>query len=121
MPVLIERPATIPAAGTPPKTIHEYIGRASNGHYTVSVARMESPQGWSEPGQTPEFQEVVLVLRGMVRVEHRAGTIDVREGQAVLCRAGEWVRFSTPEPGGADHLGICIPAFSPHAVRRDAQ
>ncbi len=87
----------------------------------VSVARMTSPQGWVEPGQRPEFEEVTLVLRGMVRVEHEGGTIDVRAGQAVVARPGEWIRYSTPESGGAEYVAVCLPAFSPDTVHRDAE
>ena len=120
MPELIAQPARVEAAGTPPKLIDEFVGRANTGEERVSVARMRSPEGWSEPGQRPEFDEVTVVVAGMVRVEHEGGTLEVREGQAVLTRAGEWIRYSTPESGGAEYLAVCLPAFSPETVHRDA-
>ena len=118
-PTLIGRPATIQAAGNKPKTIEEYAGRVNTGHQAVSVARMISPEGWVEPGQQPEFQEITLVLRGMLRVEYRGGAIDVRAGQAVVAHQGEWIRYSSPEPGGAEYVAICLPAFSSATVHRD--
>src|SRR5262245_12618158 len=121
MPQLIERPAIVEAAGNRPKRIEEYAGRASSGHAGVSVARMQSPPGWREPGQRPEFEEISLVLRGTLRVEHESGCFDVGAGQAVVARPGEWVRYSSPEPGGAEYVAICLPAFSPHTVHRDAE
>jgi len=120
MPRLIEQPTIIRAAGSKPKRIEEYAGRVNTGHSDVSVARMVSPQGWVEPGQRPEFQEVTLVLRGMLRVEHKSGVTDVRQGQAIVTAPGEWVRYSTPEEGGAEYVAVCTPAFSPDTVRRDA-
>ncbi len=120
MPRLIERPSIVTAAGTKPKTIQEFAGRVNSGHAAVSVAHMISPQGWEEPGQRPEFEEITLVLQGMLRVEHERGTIDVRAGQAIVTAPGEWVRYSTPEPGGADYIAVCVPAFSPDTVHRDA-
>ncbi|HEX7239262.1 MAG TPA: hypothetical protein VF263_03270 [Longimicrobiaceae bacterium] len=120
MPRLIGAPAVVEAAGTPPKRIEEYAGRVATGHEGVSVARMRSPQGWEEPGQRPEFEEVTVVLRGMLRVEHEGGALEVREGQAVVTAPGEWVRYSTPEPGGAEYVAVCLPAFSPDTVHRDA-
>ncbi len=119
MPRLIERPTTIAAAGNKPKQIHEFAGRVNSGHGAVSVARMVSPQGWEEPGQTPEFEEITVVLSGMLRVEHAAGAIDVLAGQAVITTPGEWVRYSSPEPGGAEYIAVCVPAFSPDTVHRD--
>ncbi len=119
MPQLIERPAIVEAAGNLPKRIEEYAGRVISGHASVSVARMRSPQGWREPGQRPEFEEISLVLRGTLRVEHEAGCFDVCAGQAVVARPGEWVRYSSPEPGGAEYVAICLPAFSPDTVHRD--
>jgi mannose-6-phosphate isomerase-like protein (cupin superfamily) len=119
MPTLIESPSIIQAAGTNPKRIEEYAGRVNSGHSGVSVARMVSPEGWVEPGQQPEFEEITVVLKGMLRVEHRAGTLDVRSGQAVISRPGEWVRYSTPEAGGAEYVAICLPAFSMESVHRD--
>jgi hypothetical protein len=120
MPRLIDAPSIITAAGTKPKRIEEYVGRVNSGHGSLSVARMTSPAGWEEPGQRPEFEEVTLVLRGMLRVESERGTIEVRGGQAVVTSPGEWVRYSTPEPGGAEYVAICLPAFSPDTVHRDA-
>ncbi len=119
MPRLIEEPAVIEAAGNKPKRIEEYAGRVNSGHEAVSIARMRSPEGWVEPGQTPEFEEITLVLAGMLRVEHRSGALDVRAGQAVACSPGEWVRYSSPEPGGAEYVAVCLPAFSPSTVHRD--
>src|SRR5215510_8812001 len=119
MPRLIEEPSIIQAAGTKPKRIEEYVGRVNSKHSTVSVARMVSPEGWVEPGQTPEFEEITVVLKGMLRVESKDGKLDVRAGQAVVAHAGEWVRYSTPEPEGAEYMAICIPAFSMETVHRD--
>jgi quercetin dioxygenase-like cupin family protein len=119
MPTLIDRPTVIAAAGNKPKTIEEYAGRVNSGHSGVSVARMVSPEGWLEPGQRPEFEEITVVLRGLLRVEHAGGAIEVRAGQAVVAHPGEWVRYSSPEPGGAEYVAICLPAFSPATVHRD--
>jgi len=119
MPTLIEGPSVVPAAGSKPKRIEEYVGRARTGTAEVSIARMRSPRGWVEPGQTPEFDEYTLVLQGALRVESRQGSLDVRAGQAVLVRRGEWVRYSTPEPDGVEYLAVCLPAFSPATVHRD--
>jgi hypothetical protein len=121
MPTLIENPTVIVAAGNKPKRIEEYIGRASSGGEEISVARMVSPAGWREPGQRPEFREVTVVLRGLLRVEHASGVLDVRVGQAIDAHPGEWVRYSTPEPDGAEYVAICFPAFSPETVHRDAE
>lgn len=120
MPRLIEHPTRIEAAGNKPKLIDEYVGRVNTGHSGVSVARMTSPEGWVEPGQRPAFEEITVVLRGLVRVEYEGGTLDVREGQAVVTAPGEWVRYSTPEAGGAAYVAVCLPAFSPDTVHRDA-
>ena len=120
-PELIERPTVIQAAGNKPKTIEEYAGLVNSGHKAVSVARMVSPEGWVEPGQKPEFEEITVVLRGLLRVEHRGGAIEVRAGQAVVSYPGEWIRYSSPEPGGAEYVAICLPAFSPDTVHRDAE
>ena len=120
MPELIQAPSLVEAAGTPPKRIEEYAGRVRSGHLGVSVARMVSPEGWAEPGQRPEFEEITVVLKGMVRVEHEDGAMEVRAGQAVIARPGEWVRYSSPEPGGAEYVAVCIPAFTPDTVHRDA-
>ena len=120
MPKLIEGPTIIQAAGQPPKRIEEYAGRVNSGHSGVSIARMTSPEGWREPGQRPEFEELTGVLRGMVRVEHEGGALDVRAGQAVVSQPGEWIRYSTPESGGAEYIAVCLPAFSPDIVHRDS-
>ena len=119
MPKLIESPTLIQAAGTKPKQIQEFAGRVNSGHESVSVARMVSPEGWVEPGQRPEFEEITVVLRGLLHVEHEGGALDVRAGQAVVTRPGEWVRYSTPEAGGAEYVAVCLPAFSPNTVHRD--
>jgi mannose-6-phosphate isomerase-like protein (cupin superfamily) len=119
MPTLIDAPTIIEAAGNKPKRIEEYAGRVNSGHINVSVARMKSPGGWQEPGQRPEFEEVTVVLSGMLRVEHEQGDLQVRAGQAVVTAPGEWVRYSTPEPDGAEYLAVCLPAFSPQTVHRD--
>ena len=119
MPTFISSPTQIAAAGNKPKIIQEFIGRVNSKTEAVSVARMQSPGGWVEPGQTPEFDEYTVVLKGLLRVEHHGGTLDVRAGQAVLTRRGEWVRYSTPEPDGADYVAVCLPAFSPDTVHRD--
>ncbi|HEY6822264.1 MAG TPA: hypothetical protein VI321_09605 [Burkholderiales bacterium] len=120
MPKLIAQPSIIEAAGTKPKRIEEFVGRVNSGHSSVSVARMVSPHGWQEPGQRPRFEEITVVLRGMLRVEHENGSLDVRAGQAVVTAPGEWVRYSTPEAGGAEYVAVCLPAFSPDTVHRDA-
>jgi quercetin dioxygenase-like cupin family protein len=119
MPQLIESPNIIRAAGNVPKRIEEFVGRVNTGDTKVSIARMQSPAGWHEPGQRPEFDEFTVVLRGLLRVEHESGVIEVREGQAVVARAGEWVRYGTPDPGGAEYVAVCLPAFSPETVHRD--
>jgi len=120
MPRLIERPTRIEAAGLPPKQIEEFIGRVNSAHSTLSIARMTSPGGWQEPGQTPEFGEFSIVLRGTLRVEHNSGTLDVLAGQAVVTEPGEWIRYSTPSAEGAEYIAVCLPAFSPATVHRDA-
>ena len=119
MPDLIEKPTIIASAGNLPKRIAEYVGRVNSDTEAVSIARMESPAGWIEPGQTPEFDEYTVVLRGMLRVETRSATMDVKAGQAIIAHRGEWVRYSTPEPGGAEYIAVCIPAFSPQLVHRE--
>ena len=121
MPRLIEQPTVIKAAGNKPKRIEEFAGRVNSGQANVSVARMVSPGGWVEPGQRPQFQEVTVVLRGLLRVEHEAGVIDVRAGQAIVTAPGEWVRYSTPDDGGAEYVAVCTPAFSPETVNRDRE
>jgi quercetin dioxygenase-like cupin family protein len=119
MPTLIERPTRVTAAGNKPKLIDEYVGRVNTGEARVSVAHMRSPAGWVEPGQTPEFDEYTVVLAGVLRVEHRGGVLEVRAGQAVLARAGEWVRYDTPD--GAEYVAVCLPAFAPRTVHRDPE
>jgi mannose-6-phosphate isomerase-like protein (cupin superfamily) len=121
MPRLIQEPSVIEAAGNRPKRIEEFAGRVNTGHAGVSVARMQSPQGWVEPRQRPEFEEITVVLRGMLRVEHEGGSLEVRAGQAVVAAPGEWVRYSTPEEGGAEYIAVCLPAFSPDTVHRDPE
>jgi mannose-6-phosphate isomerase-like protein (cupin superfamily) len=119
MPRLIDAPSVIQAAGTKPKLIEEYVGRVNSGDSRVSVARMRSPAGWVEPGQRPEFEEITLVLTGMLRVEFEGGALEVRAGQAVVTQPGEWIRYSTPESGGAEYVAVCLPAFAPATVHRD--
>jgi mannose-6-phosphate isomerase-like protein (cupin superfamily) len=123
MPTLIPQPTRIEAAGNKPKLIDEYIGRLNSKTSVTSIAHMRSPGGWVEPGQTPEFDEFTIVLKGMLRVEykeeHKDGALDVRAGQAVIAHAGEWIRYSTPEAGGAEYIAVCLPAFSMDALHRD--
>ena len=119
MPRLIDRPTVIDCVGTKPKQIQEFAGRVNSGHAGISVARMISPSGWEEPGQRPEFEEITVVLKGMLRVEHEKGALEVRAGQAIVASPGEWVRYSTPGPDGAEYVAVCMPAFSPTTVHRD--
>ncbi len=119
MPTLIAEPTRIQAAGNKPKLIDEFVGRVNSKTSALSVAHMRSPQGWVEPGQSPEFEEFTIVLKGMLRVAHKTGTLDVRAGQAVVAHAGEWVQYSTPEEGGAEYIAVCMPAFSMETVHRD--
>jgi mannose-6-phosphate isomerase-like protein (cupin superfamily) len=119
MPTLISHPSRVEASGNKPKLIDEYIGRVNSNSEALSVAHMRSPAGWLEPGQTPEFDEFTVVLKGMLRVEHRDGHMDVRAGQAIIAHKGEWVRYSTPEPEGAEYIAVCLPAFSAGTVHRD--
>lgn len=119
MPMLIKRPSVIKAAGNKPKIIEEYVGRVNSGTQGLSVARMKSPSGWAEPGQTPGFDEYTVVLAGMLRVESKEGVLDVGAGQAIIVRGGEWVRYSTPGQEGAEYIAVCMPAFSPETVHRD--
>jgi mannose-6-phosphate isomerase-like protein (cupin superfamily) len=119
MPRLIETPTRVMAAGEPPKSIEEYVGRANSGAEDVSIAHMHSPAGWYEPGQRPEFDEYTLVLRGRLVVEYEGGTLEVPAGQAVHTSPGEWIRYSTPGPEGAEYVAVCLPAFSPETVHRD--
>jgi quercetin dioxygenase-like cupin family protein len=118
---IISKPTVIPAAGEPPKIIQEFIGQVNSGTSEVSIARMTSPSGWSEPGQTPEFDEYTIVLRGQLQVETRGAVHQVSAGQAIIVSRGEWVRYSTPGPEGAEYIAVCSPAFSPATVHRDAQ
>ncbi len=119
MPTFIPGPTQIEAAGSPPKRIEEYIGRINSGSEGVSVARMQSPEGWSEPGQKPEFDEYTIVLKGLLRVETDSETIDVPAGSAIIAHGGEWVRYSSPKPGGAEYIAVCLPAFSLETVHRE--
>jgi mannose-6-phosphate isomerase-like protein (cupin superfamily) len=120
MPILISKPSIVRAAGNKPKIIEEYIGRVNSKSEELSVARMQSPSGWLEPGQTPDFDEYTVVLRGMLRVVTRDGSMDVHAGQAIITHRGEWVQYSTPGPEGAEYVAVCLPAFSPATVHRDA-
>lgn len=120
MPTLIAAPTRIEAAGTKPKLIDEYVGRVNTRTPQTSVAHMRSPAGWVEPGQTPDFDEFTIVLKGMLRVTHGGGALDVRAGQAVIAHRGEWVQYSTPGSEGAEYIAVCLPAFSPDTVHRDA-
>lgn len=120
MPTLINAPTRIEAAGNKPKLIDEYVGRVNSKTPGVSVAHMRSPGGWVEAGQTPEFDEYTVVLKGTLRVQHTGGVLDVKAGQAVVAHRGEWVRYSTPGDEGAEYIAVCIPAFSPEIVHRDA-
>ena len=124
MPTLIPRATRIQSAGNKPKLIDEYVGRVNTNTSAASVAHMRSPAGWTESGQTPEFDEFTIVLKGVLRVEHRAAngqsrSLDVIAGQAVIARAGEWIRYSTPNEGGAEYIAVCLPAFSMDTVHRD--
>jgi ethanolamine utilization protein EutQ len=119
MPTLVAQPTRIRAAGTKPKLIDEFIGRVNTNTSGVSVAHMRSPQGWEEPGQTPEFDEFTLVLKGMLRVKHKDGEMDVPAGQAVIAHRGEWIQYSTPADGGAEYIAVCLPAFAMETVHRD--
>lgn len=121
MPQLIDKPTRISAAGNKPKLIEEFIGRVNSGNDQLSVARMKSPSGWVEPGQRPAFHEISVVLAGMLRVEHEGGVLEVGVGQAVIAQPGEWVRYSTPGPDGAEYIAVCLPAFSPQTVHRDEE
>jgi len=119
MPVKVEGPKIIQAAGNKPKRIEEYIGRVNTQTSEMSFARMKSPSGWVEPGQKPEFDEYTLVLKGMLRVESESGSLDAHEGEAIIVKKGEWIRYSTPGPDGAEYIAVCLPAFSPDIVHRD--
>jgi ethanolamine utilization protein EutQ len=119
MPTLIPQATRIQSAGNKPKVIDEYIGRVNSKTSAASVAHMRSPEGWIEPGQTPAFDEFTIVLKGTLRVDHKIGAFDVTAGQAVVAHAGEWVRYSTPQEGGAEYIAVCLPAFSMDTVHRD--
>jgi mannose-6-phosphate isomerase-like protein (cupin superfamily) len=119
MPTLIPHPTRIESTGSKPKIIEEYVGRVNTATPGISVAHMHSPEGWDEPGQTPEFDEYTVVLRGTLRVQSKSGEVDVATGQAIIAHRGEWVRYSTPFPGGAEYIALCLPAFSPDTVHRD--
>lgn len=119
MAMFIVKPTTIQAAGHPPKSIEEFFGRVNSGTTAVSIARMKSPAGWREPGQTPEFDEYTIVLRGTLHVRLRDGSLDVAAGQAILVQAGQWVEYSSPSPEGAEYVAVCLPAFSLATVHRD--
>lgn len=119
MAIHIEKPTVIQAAGQPPKSIEEFVGRVNSGTAAVSIARMKSPQGWSEPGQTPEFDEYTVVLRGSLHVRLKGHEFDVQAHQAIIIKAGEWVQYSSPSPEGAEYIAVCIPAFSPETVHRE--
>ncbi len=121
MPTLIDQPAIVEAAGSKPKKIEEFVGRVCTGYEGISIARMTSPQGWIEPGQCPDFEEITVVLAGLLRVEHEGGILEVKAGQAIVAKPGEWVRYSTPAPEGAHYIAICLPAFSPDTVNRDLE
>ena len=119
MPRLVSGPTVMESHGNLPKRIEEYVGRVNTGDHGVSVARMQSPAGWREPGQRPAFREITVVLAGVLNVEHEGGVLQVRAGQAVITEPREWVRYSTPNPEGAEYVAICLPAFSPETVNRD--
>jgi ethanolamine utilization protein EutQ len=121
MPTLVAAPTRIEAAGNKPKLIDEYIGRVNSRQEALSIAHMRSPAGWVEPGQTPEFEEYSVVLKGMLRVAYAGGHLDVNAGQAVIAHAGEWVQYSTPTQDGADYIAVCVPAFAPMLVHRDEE
>jgi mannose-6-phosphate isomerase-like protein (cupin superfamily) len=119
MTTLITEPATIKAAGNKPKVIEEFIGKANSKTDSVSIARMKSPGGWTEPGQTPQFDEYTIVLKGVLKVKTKNIETAVKENQAIVVRAGEWVQYSTPTENGAEYIAVCLPAFSPEKVHRD--
>jgi mannose-6-phosphate isomerase-like protein (cupin superfamily) len=119
MPTIIKNPTKIEAAGNKPKIIEEFIGRVNSSNRQISIAKMQSPQGWEEPGQTPEFDEYTIVLEGMLRVETKGKTFDIKAGEAIITHKGEWIRYRTPESGGAEYIAVCLPAFSADTVHRD--
>ncbi|MCW8811573.1 MAG: cupin [Ignavibacteriaceae bacterium] len=118
MPTIIKSPTKIEAAGNKPKLIEEFIGKVNSSNKQISIAKMKSPEGWEEPGQTPEFDEYTIVLKGMLRVETKTGTLDIKAGQAIITNKGEWIKYSTPNEG-AEYIAVCLPAFSPETVHRD--
>jgi ethanolamine utilization protein EutQ (cupin superfamily) len=120
MAILISKPTVVQAAGNKPKQIEEFVGRVNSSTAALSIARMKSPQGWTEPGQTPDFDEYSIVLCGLLRLTTRDGSLDVQAGQAVIASRGEWVQYSTPNADGAEYIAVCLPAFSPDTVHRDA-
>jgi quercetin dioxygenase-like cupin family protein len=117
----VTTPAVVEAQGNKPKSIEEFIGRVNTDTHEVSIARMTSPAGWEEPGQTPEFDEYSVVLGGTLRVTTRAESIDVKAGESIFVEKGEWVQYSTPTDEGAEYIAVCVPAFSPQLVHRDEQ
>jgi len=119
MPVKINAPSIIKAAGNKPKIIEEFVGHINTDTKNVSIAKMTSPEGWVEPGQTPEFNEYTVVLKGCLRITSKDGYMDIRAGEGVILKGGEWVQYSTPETGGAEYIAVCMPAFSPSSVHRD--
>ena len=119
MPTIIKSPTKIEAAGNKPKIIKEFIGRVNSSTDQISIAKMQSPPGWKEPGQTPEFDEYTVVLKGMLRVETKDKSFDVKAGEAIITHKGEWIRYSTPLEDGAEYIAVCLPAFSPEIVHRD--
>lgn len=120
MPTLINQPTQIKAVGNKPKIIQEFIGRVNSKTSALSIAKMQSPSGWVEPGQTPEFEEYTVVLKGALKVTTKSGVVEVNAGQAIITHAGEWVQYSTPGPEGAEYIAVCLPAFSPDTVHRDS-
>ena len=121
MPTHIPTPTVIEAAGNKPKIIRELVGRVNTGTNAASIAHMTSPSGWVEPGQRPDFEEITIVLKGLLRVEFEGGSLDVSAGQAIVASPGEWIRYGSPEPGGAEYLAVCLPAFAPDTVHRDSE
>ena len=119
MPIKIISPSVIESAGNKPKIIEEFIGRVNSKDNSVSIAKMKSPGGWIEPGQTPEFDEYTVVLKGLLKVETKNETFEVKEGEAIITKKGEWIKYSTPLPEGAEYIAVCLPAFSPDTVHRD--
>jgi ethanolamine utilization protein EutQ len=121
VPIPITSPTRIQAAGNKPKLIDEFVGRVNSKDSQVSIAYMRSPEGWEEPGQTPDFDEYTIVLNGTLRVTYKGGFLDIPAGQAVIAHKGEWVRYSTPASGGAEYIAVCVPAFSLESVHRDSE